>query len=97
MYRDEDVAERVDKLFQKHMEVHEDLIQWLEEMLEQSDAGGGVEITAETAMELQDVIASAFALARRPARRISRSAEGGVIQWTECSAPWEWPVLVWRR
>jgi hypothetical protein len=34
MYRDEDVAEWVDKLFQRHMEVHEDLIQRLEEMLD---------------------------------------------------------------
>jgi hypothetical protein len=30
-------------------------------MLEQSDAGGGVEITAETAMELHDVMGASYA------------------------------------
>eukprot|EP01043_Picozoa_sp_COSAG02_P033783 COSAG02_NODE_2324_length_9133_cov_38.463361_7_plen_306_part_00 len=63
MYRNEEVVERVDKLFQHHLEVHEEAIQNLYDIVDQSDAGGGVEMNVRTALTLQRAMSESYVAA----------------------------------
>ena len=60
----EDVVQRVDALFQRNLAAHEEIVQLLMDLAEQSDYGG-VECSEATALQIQRLLSESYAVATR--------------------------------